>query len=406
MRILVLNQYFHPDQASTGQVLTELCEDLAEHHDVTVVAGRPSYNPVEGGPTRGLVSEDRHGRVRVLRTWSTTFPRRSMAGRLSNYGTYLASCLAGAIRAERPDVILTMTDPPLVAAAAMAVSEARRIPFVYVSQDVFPDVGVVLGRIRSRGLVRGLAGLNRALRTQASAVVAIGRDMERRLATQGVPPAKIRVIPNWADGSLIRPLEGTSQLRLEQRWQDRFVVMHSGNVGLSQDLGVLVEAADRLRGYNDVVFAIVGDGAAKARLQQRASRRGLVNVRFLPYRSKEDLSDSLGAADVHMVGLRQGLAGCIVPSKVYGIMAAGRPFVGALEESSEVAMLIREHECGTRIDPGDPEALARAILEMREAPRDVMGKRGRLAFERLFDRPIATEAYRELLEEVASRGRP
>jgi len=406
MRILVINQYFHPDQASTGQVLTELCEDLAEHHDVTVVAGRPSYDPVEGGPTRGFVSEDHHGSIRVLRTWSTTYPRRSMAGRLSNYGTYLGSCLAGAIRAERPDVILTMTDPPLVAAAAMAVSEAWRIPFVYVSQDVFPDVGVVLGRIRNRGLVRGLAALNRVLRTRASAVVAIGRDMERQLVGQGVPPARIRVIPNWADGSLIMPLEGPSRLRLEQDWLDRFVVMHSGNVGLSQDLGVLLEAADLLGAHEDVVFAIVGDGAARAGLQREAARRGLSNVRFLPYRPKEELADSLGAADVHVVGLRRGLAGCIVPSKVYGIMAAGKPFVGAVEESSEVAMLIREHECGARVDPGDPEALARAILEMREAPRDAMGKRGRLGFERLFDRPIATEAHRELLEEVASRGRP
>jgi len=406
MRILVLNQYFHPDQASTGQVLTELCEDLAEHHDVTVVAGRPSYDPVGRGPTRGFVSEDHHGPVRVLRTWSTTFPRRSMAGRLWNYATYLASCLAGALRAERPDVILTMTDPPLVAAAAMALSEARSIPFVYVSQDVFPDVGVVLGRMRSRALVRGLAALNRALRTRASAVVAIGRDMERRLAALGVPPAKIRVIPNWADGSLIRPLDGASRLRLEQGWQDRFVVMHSGNVGLSQELGVLLEAADRLRGHEDVAFAIVGNGAAKVGLQREAARRRLGNVRFLPYRPKEELSDSLGAADVHVVSLRRGLAGCIVPSKVYGIMAAGRPFIGAVEESSEVAMIIREHECGARIDPNDPDALARAILKMRETPRDAMGKRGRLAFERLFDRPIATEAYRELLEEVASRGRP
>jgi len=406
MHILVLNQYFHPDQASTSQILTELCENLAEYHKVTVVAGRPSYSPVGRMLIRGFVTNDYHGRVRVLRTWSTTFPRRSIAGRLSNYGTYLASCLAGAGLAERPDVILTMTDPPLVAAAAMAISAARHIPFVFVSQDVFPDVGVVLGRIRSRGLVRGLAALNGVLRTRASAVVAIGRDMERRLVAQGVPPAKIRVIPNWADGSLIRPLGGHSRLRLGQGWQDRFVVMHSGNVGLSQDLGVLLEAADLLRGHEDIVFAIVGDGAARVGLQREAARRGLGNVRFLPYRPKEELADSLGAADVHVIGLRRGLAGCIVPSKVYGIMAAGRSFVGAVEESSEVAMLIREHECGARVDPGDPEALARAILEMREAPRDAMGKRGRLAFEGLYDRPIATEAYRELLEEVASRGRP
>jgi glycosyltransferase involved in cell wall biosynthesis len=329
-----------------------------------------------------------------------------MAGRLANYATYMASCLAGAIRTERPHVILTMTDPPMVAAAAMVVSAARHVPFVYVSQDVFPDVGVVLGRLRNRTVVRSLARLNRALRARAARVVAIGRDMERELAAQGVPAAKIQVIPNWADGSLIKPLEGPSRLRLEQGWQDRFVVMHSGNVGLSQDLDVLLKAADRLRGHQDILFAIVGDGAAEAGLRREAARRRLGNVRFLPYRAKEQLADSLGAADVHVVGLHRGLAGIIVPSKVYGIMAAGRPFIGAVEDASEVAKLIREHQCGSLIDPGDPEALARAIMEMREAPRDAMGKRGRLAFERLYERRIATGAYRDLLEQVAARGRP
>jgi colanic acid biosynthesis glycosyl transferase WcaI len=406
MRILVINQYFHPDVASSSQLLTELCEDLATHHEVTVVCGRPSYDPLEQIISRGLIHRDHHAGVQVLRTWSTSFPRRFMAGRLSNYATYLTSSMVGATRDTKPDVILTMTDPPIVATVALAVSKLWRVPFVYINQDIFPSVAVILGQLQSRLLIASLSSLNRALRSHAARVVVIGRDMERRLATQGVPPAKIRVIPNWADGSLIRPLEGASRLRLEQGWQDRFVVMHSGNVGLSQELGVLLEAADRLRGHEDVAFAIVGNGAAKAGLQREAARRRLGNVRFLPYRPKEELSDSLGAADVHVVSLRRGLAGCIVPSKVYGIMAAGRPFIGAVEESSEVAMIIREHECGARIDPNDPDALARAILKMRETPRDAMGKRGRLAFERLFDRPIATEAYRELLEEVASRGRP
>jgi colanic acid biosynthesis glycosyl transferase WcaI len=401
VRILVLNQYFHPDRASTSQILTELCEDLAEHHRVTVVAGRPSYDPVERRPVRGLVSVDQHGPIRVLRTWSTTFPRRNMAGRLANYATYVASCLAGAVRAERPDVILVMTDPPVVAAAAMAVSAARGVPFVYVSQDVFPDAGVAMGRIRGRALVEGLRRLNGMLRGRAAAVVAIGRDMQQRLLAQGVPPEKVHLIPNWADGSLIRPFDGPSRLRAEQGWEEQFVIMHSGNVGLSQDLEVLIEAADRLRDHDDLMFAIVGHGAAKEGLRREVRRGRLKNVRFLPYQPKEALSDSLGAADVHVVGLRRGLAGCIVPSKVYGIMAAGRPFIAAVDDGAEPALLAQEHGCGVRAEPGDPEALARAILDMRGGPLDAMGKRGREALERLYDRPIATAAYRNLLEKVA-----
>jgi len=401
MRILVLNQYFHPDLASTSQLLTELCEDLAEQHDVTVVAGRPSYDPQERRAARGLVSEDRHGKVRVYRTWSTAFPRRSMTGRLTNYATYLASCMVGALRTERPDVVLTMTDPPLVAATALLASWARRAPFVYIHQDVFPEVALLLGKLRDGPLAGGLRRLNRLLRRRASRVVAIGRDMESRLREQGVPRDKIAVITNWADGSVVRQLETPSLLREEQAWGDRFVVMHSGNVGLSQSLGTLLRAAELLRGNENILFAIVGEGASKAGLQREAAARGLPNVVFLPYQPKAALSDSLGAADLHLVSLQAGLGGYIVPSKVYGILAAGKPFIAAVDEDSEAARIAREHECGFSIPPDDPEAMAEAVLRAREAPLDEMGSRGREAFERLYDRPIATEAYRKLLESVA-----
>jgi len=400
MRILVVNQYFHPDVASTGQILTELCEDLAQHHEVTVVAGRPSYNPVETGKSRGLVAEDRHGGVKVLRTWSTAFPRAGMAGRLSNYATYLASCLVGALRAERPDVVLTMTDPPVVAVAAMVASEVRSVPFVYVNQDMFPEVALRLGHLREGPLVQGLRWLNRGLRRRAARVVAIGRDMREGLVQQGVPAAKLATIPNWADGSIVRPLGAPSMMRKRLGWDGRFVVMHSGNVGLSQDLGTLIRAADLLQDANDVLIAVVGDGASRPRLQREVSRLGLQNVAFLPYQPKASLSASLGAADVHLVSLRRGLRGYIVPSKVYGIMAAGKPFIAAVEPGSEVALLAAEHGCGIRVEPGFPEELAEAILAARDQPLDKMGRRGRQALEDRYDRRIATAAYRNLLEEV------
>jgi colanic acid biosynthesis glycosyl transferase WcaI len=401
MRILVLNQYFHPDLASTGQLLTELCEDLAEHHDVTVVAGRPSYDPIDRGDPRGLVHEEMHGKVRVLRPWSTSFPRRNMAGRLSNYATYLVSSMACALKATRPDVILTMTDPPIVAAAAMLAGRLRRVPYVYVCQDIFPEVGVVLGHLRNPGLVKGLGALNRALRRRAAAVVTIGRDMEDRLLALGAPPDRITVIPNWTDGSLIRPLEGPSPLREEQGWGDRFVVMHSGNVGLSQSLETLIDAATLLRDQEDISFAIIGEGAAKAGLQRRVKGRDLRNVVFLPYQEKESLSVSLGAADVHYVGLRRGLAGFIVPSKVYGILAAGKPFIAAVDADAEPARIALEDNCGLVVEPDDAAALADAILRVRREPLEVMGGRARAAFEKRFDRPVATDAYRRLLERAA-----
>ena len=183
-------------------------------------------------------------------------------------------------------------------------------------------------------------------------MVAIGRDMERRLVALGTDPARIEVIPNWADGAAIRPLEEPSRLRRERGWDDRFVVMHSGNVGLSQELGTLLAAADLLREEPDVVVAIVGDGASKAGLQAEAAERGLTNVEFLALPAQGASSPTpSGAADLHVVGLRRGLAGYIVPSKVYGILAAGRPYVAGVERGAEPALIAEEHACGVRVEP-------------------------------------------------------
>jgi glycosyltransferase involved in cell wall biosynthesis len=401
VRILVLNQYFHPDQSATSQLLTELCEDLAEVHQVVVVAGRPSYNPVEEISSRGIVSTDRHGSVEVRRVWSTSFDRSSMPRRLTNYFTYLCASVIGAMSAGRPDVVVAFTDPPLIGLIGAGTAILRRVPLVMVTKDIFPEVAVVLGRLNRRLVIELLRWPARWVYATADRVVSIGDDMTAKLTAFGVPAAKIRTIRDWADGTSVRPLEH-SPLRRDMAWEGRFVVAHSGNVGLSQSLDTVIEAADLLRDEPAVLFAVIGEGATKRALVNKVKSRGLSNVAFLPYQPKDRLSESLGAADVHLVSLRRGLAGFIVPSKVYGIMAAGKPFIAAVESLSEPARIVERHRCGVRIEPDDPAALAAAILRMREAPLDDMGLRARAAFEQFYDRPIATSAYRRLLEESAT----
>jgi glycosyltransferase involved in cell wall biosynthesis len=395
VRILVVNQYFYPDRSATAQLLTELCDDLAESSQVQVIAGRPSYNPV-ADPDGELGNK-----LQVQRAWSTAFDRTWMPGRLINYATYLAGSVIQAMATARPDVLLAWTDPPLIGLVAAIAARARRVPLVLTTQDIFPDVAIQLGRLRNRAAI---AWLRRAAKMQfrtAARVVSIGRDMNQRLLELGVPETKLRTISNWADGARIVPLQHASPLRGAWGVDDKFVVMHSGNVGLSQSLDALIRAAALLRSRLDLVFVIAGEGAAKARLQADADRQGLNNVRFLSYQAKATLSESLGAADVHVVGLKRGLAGFIVPSKVYGIMAAGRPMVAGVEAQSEPGRIIEEYKCGVRVEPDDPRALADGILALQNDSRLDMGRRARAAFERAFDRPIATAAYKELLEEVA-----
>jgi colanic acid biosynthesis glycosyl transferase WcaI len=405
VRILILNQYFHPDSAATAQLLTELCEDLAVRHEVHVVAGRPSYNPSERVPSRGMISHERHGGVRVSRVWSTTFDRSSMAGRLANYGTYLGSSLAGALTVPRPDVVIALTDPPPVGLIGLLVARLRGVPFVLVTQDIFPEVAIQLGRLTNRGAITSLRLVSRHLLRSPERLVSIGRDMDRRLTELGVAPEKIVTIPGWADVAAVRPLGQPSRLRREWRLEERFVVMHSGNVGFSQGLETLLEAAALLADRPEFAFLIVGEGAARSKLEQEARRRGLENVQFHPYQPKAQLAESLGVADVHVVGLRPGLAGYIVPSKVYGILAAGKPIIAAVEEGSEPALIVVEHGCGCRIEPEDPAALAAAVLRMREGRLEEMCRQARMAAEELYNRGRASSAYLALLEQVTVQRR-
>jgi colanic acid biosynthesis glycosyl transferase WcaI len=402
VRILVVNQYFHPDRSATAQLLTELCDDLSLKHEIHVVAGRPSYNQAR---SLDILATDRLSDVRVSRTWSTAFGRAWMPGRLTNYATYLTTSLTATVTATRPDVVLAWTDPPLIGMVAALAARARQVPFVLATQDIFPDVAIQLGRLTNPAVIRLLRWAARRQFSSAVRIVSLGRDMDRRLQALGVQKEKIRTISNWADGSVVRPLSHPSPMRNAWGFGDSFVMMHSGNVGLSQSLETVVDAADLLRGRPDILIAIVGEGAAKARLQADVTNRGLANVRFLDFQPKGSLSESLAAGDVHLVSLKRGLGGFIVPSKVYGVMAAGRPFIAAVEAGSEPALIVEECGCGLRIEPDDPGALAEAILRMRDTRLEEMGGRGRRAFELRFDREIATTSYGTLLEEVVEETR-
>ena len=390
-RILLINQYFPPDASATAHLLGELAEDLQQHHEVWVVAGRPSYNPSAG--TRAPRG------VHVRRVRSTSFCRSSMLGRLANYLSFFLVAAVDALRTPRPDVIVAFTDPPVIGLLGAAVATLRRRPFVYVCWDIFPDVGLALGRLNRPGLVAGWRLLNRIVRARADRIVAVGRDMRAKLEHEGVDGGKIVVIPHWPDGT--RPSrEEIDAARDENGWNGTFIVMHAGNVGLAQNLDALIAAADELRNDPRISFTVMGDGAARQRLMQDAEARGLPNVQFLPYRPKWEALATLAAADLHVVSLARGLKGSVVASKVYGLLALGKPFVAAVEDGSEIALLVEETGAGVRVEPSDTAAMARCIqgFAYGDLAAGEAGTRGRSAFENNYRREHGTSRYRETIE--------
>lgn len=396
MRLLFLNRSFWPDLEATGQLLTELCVDLSQQHDVCVVAG-PSYHVRTAH--RGLWQRDALGAVQIVRTWGTRLPKARLAARLLNLGSYYALAALGALRLPRPDVVIAETDPPLLGALATVLKARWRCAFVYYCQDIYPDVAEATGALRNRALLTLLARANARAYRHADRIVVLGDDMRRRLLGKGVPADKIVVLANWVDCDAVRPLTTNS---FRTQFSDAFVVMYSGNLGLSQQLETILAAARQLRGDARVRFVFIGEGARRVWLEERARRDELGNVLFFPYQPKEQLAQSLGAADLHLIPLQAGLAGCLVPSKVYGILAAGRPFVAMMDADAEVATLAQAQRVGFVSPPGDAEGLVRVIHHALAQPSELeaMGARARELAEREFHRPILTRRFAALLEEL------
>jgi glycosyltransferase involved in cell wall biosynthesis len=401
-RILVLNQYYWPGVEATAQLLAQLCEALADDFEVTVLTGR-----LRGHPE--LPAEEVRNGVRVVRVQSTAYERSQLHLRAANYVTYLADSVLVALREERPDLVLCMTDPPIVGDLGLVVSRRFGVPLLVISQDVFPEIAERLKRLESRPLVAALRALVGLYLKRADRVVAIGETMKQRLEDKGTPGDRITVIPNWVDTREITPQGRDNPWARKRGLVDAFVVMHSGNIGHTQDLDSLVRAATFLRDVDNLRIVIAGFGARHGELTALASRLEVTEtVRFLPYQSREVLAQSLSSADLHYVGLAHGLAGFVVPSRMYGILAAGRPVLVAADAESETVRIVREAQCGIVLPPGRPELVAGTIRDAIAGmhPLDEMGVRGRAYVEREADRQIAFERYRRVVaESVASRSR-
>jgi glycosyltransferase involved in cell wall biosynthesis len=391
-RLLVMNQYYWPGKEATANLLTELCEALSEDYEVSVVVGA-----VPEQPERSI----RKG-VRIIRVQSTTYDRSQLWRRASNYFTYLAGALRDALALPRPDVVVCMTDPPFIGAAAELVARRFRVPLLVISQDVFPEIAVKLGRLRNPVAIAALRVVIDSYLRHATRVVVIGETMKQRVVAKGVRSERIRVISNWGDAERVTPQPRENKWARRHELENKFVVMHFGNVGHAQDLDSLVRATTLLRDLDDLVVPIIGVGARLQELMDLAKTVEADKVRFLPWQAYENRAMPISTANLHVVGLARGLAGYIVPSRMWGVLAAGRPVIAAAEDDSETAAVVRATGCGLVVPPGDPFRLARAIRDCHDGRYDLdeMGRRARVFAETETDRSIAVARYRDVLEEI------
>jgi glycosyltransferase involved in cell wall biosynthesis len=396
MHILLLNEYYPPDTSATAKMAALVAETLAKKHTVTVVAGRPSYDPDEYYPF-ALLRSDKRNNVTVERVGSTDFSRHEMKGRVSNYLSYLALAVPRALTI-RPDVVLAMTDPPVAGIAGAFVARMSGRPFVYNIRDMYPDMALGGDIVRANALVARWEEMHRRALREAARVIVLGDDMRDRILSKGVAPERVAVIRDGTSPS--GPLPERSHPAVEEvRCGFPFVVLHAGNLGFYGAWSTLLKAAELLRNENTgLVF--VGDGANRAAMQ--SSINGSRNVRFLPFRPASEIPHVMVAGDLHVITVKRGLEGVVVPSKLYSTLAAGRPVLVVAPPECDAARIVRESGCGITADPDDPVAVAAAIRELRGDPNRIaeMGLRARETAGK-YARVNELQKFAAILEEAA-----
>jgi len=396
MHILLLNQYFPPDTAATAPIASDVARALARRHRVTVLAGRPSYDPTMRHG-RYLLKREVEGNLAVERVGSTTFSRFGMRGRLSNYLTYLSLAIPRAL-SLRPDLVLSMTDPPQAGLAGAMVARLLRKPFVYNIKDLHPDMALASGLVRPSPWVNAWERLHRWALRRASLVIVLGEDMRDRVIAKGVPGDRVAVVRDGATLTDELP-DPDNPVSREVRCGFPFTVLHAGNLGFYGAWDTLVDAA-KLLGDEGAGFVFVGDGTSKARIQEKAA--GCPRVRFMPFRPADEVPYVLAAGDIHVVTVRHGFEGLVVPSKLYPILAAGKPVAAVAPETCDAARIVERTGCGVVVDPDDPGALAQAVQQLAGDPvrLKAMGQAARkVAAE--YDRKSELERFLDYVETVA-----
>ena len=398
MHILLLNEYYPPDTSATAKMAAQVAEALAQRHRVTVVAGRPSYDPDARDPY-ALLRRGMRNRVTVECVGSTAFPRHQMPRRVANYLSYLALAVPRAL-ALRPDIILAMTDPPVAGIAGAFIARLAGRPFVYNIRDLYPDMAVGGDIVRAGKWAERWESLHRWALKRAARVIVLGDDMRERILAKGVAAERVVVVRDGATPVPAQMPDRDDPIVQEIRHGFPFVVLHAGNLGFYGAWDTLLGAAKILRNEN-TGFVFIGDGANRAALESAA--RELPNVKFAPFRPVAQIAHVMMAGDVHIVTVKRGLEGVVVPSKLYSILAAGRPIIVVAPAECDAARIVVESGCGVAADPDDPAAVAAAIRELRAEPVR-LGEMGRRARETAakYARVNELERFVAIIESVAA----
>lgn len=402
-KLLVYAHYYHPDVASTGQILKELCEGMLDEFDITVICTVPSYN----GTVEELYKKEKYyheniNGVQVLRVTVPEFSKENKKSRIKNLVAYSFKAVLATLKLPRQDYIFTISQPPILGGVLGVIGKGLKGgKLIYNIQDFNPEQTMAVGYSKNKVILNIAMMVDKFSCRQADKVIVVGRDMQEtlrnRFNNKNVP--RNVFINNWIDEKEIYPLpenhEKVLAFKKKYELENKIVIMYSGNIGLYYDLENLIKVIERFKDRNDVVFAFIGDGTKKKDIEAYAIEHYMENVVFIPYQDKADLIYSLNAGDVHWVVNAKGIKGISVPSKLYGVMAAGKTVFGVLEESSEARLIIEDCNCGVCIEPGDYDLIYQELKNVIDNIGDYrqLGIQGKEYVDKHIKKDVAVEKY-------------
>ena len=398
MNILIISQYFYPDLAATGQVLTELAEDLQSYSRfIRVITGVPNY--ARSNIAEAPKNENYRG-IKIKRLNYFRLSKDSAVGRLAGWFSFLINALINTIFIRDIQSVLIVSNPPILPFLGVLLKRLRKCQFYFLVHDIYPDIAIQIGKLKQDSI---MAKIMNAVTTvalkKADKVIALGNDAKKILISKGASPQNTVVISNWADKTKISPGPKKNDFACQYDIEGKFVLLYSGNIGLYYNLEYLVAAAEKLQNLEKLILVFVGEGGKKAELMEIVSSKNLQNVKFIPYQPWDKYNLVLNSADILIVTLQEGVEGISVPSKMYSYMASGKPVAGMISYKSDVGRLIEEANCGFRVDPKDVDGFCKEIRRLYndEKERTRLGKNALEAFLASYERKQVTRKFWDIL---------
>lgn len=409
MRILFISTYFQPDIASTGVLMTQIVEELAKRgHYITVITSMPHYdrNQIWEEYRGKIIQYEEHEKyiVKRLRVY-VPGEKSGFLGRLLNYLSFNTFSLVVGLFSGKFDLVFVPSPPLMNGLVGDFLSRIKQIPFVYNVQDIWPDVVIRAGVMKDERIIKFSKRMEKYVYERADAISVISNGFKENLIDKGVSGKKVYVIPNFFDTEFVHPLPKVNSFSQKYNLYDKFIVLFGGNVGHSQGLEIVLDAAETISAFDDILFLIIGNGVAKDDLISYADEKGLENVKFLPFQPHEALPEMYASSDVCLVPLRKGFTNESVPCKVFTIMASGRPIVASVDKYSDTWKLVNDAEIGLNAEVGNPESLARKIKKLYDdvSLRKKLGENSRRHILHNYTREIIGEKYHELFTSIVSK---